>query len=113
MSNHRHTYQQVYNVSIPKEELLEAIVYNDNLNKRDLRICLMLLTELEGYPLHKSMNGDGQDPNNYKKIDAERIAKKLNMDVKDVKKSLKKLLKEEILEKGNTNNMKNGYRFTF
>ena len=49
----------------------------------------------------------------YTKIDSEQIAEMLDMDESDVKKSIKKLVSEGIIEKGNTNNMKNGYRFTF
>ena len=113
MSNHNSTYQQMYTVSVPKKELLEYVIFNDELNKKDYRVFLMLLTELNGYSVNRKNYSEDKDPLNFTKIDSERIAKKLDMDESDVKKSIKKLLKEEILEKGNTQNMKNGYRFTF
>ena len=115
MASNRCTYQQVYNVSVPKKELLEYVVYNRELSKKDYKVFLMLLTELNGYstPKGKSKIYDDKDPKIFTKVDSERIADQLDMDESDVKKSIKKLLKEGIIEKGNTSNMKNGYRFTF
>ena len=110
MANNRNTYQQTYNVSVPKTELLDFVVYNKELNKKDYKIFLMLLTELNGYS--KSSNSK-EDPKNFTKIDTEQISTKLCIDESDVKKSIKKLVREGIIEKGNTTNMKNGYRFTF
>lgn len=113
MSNHRNTYQQIYNVSIPKKELLEYVVYNQELNKKDYKVFLMLLTELNGYSNPKNKSFDDRDPQIFTKVDSEQIAEQLDMDESDVKKSIKKLLNEGIIEKGDTKNMKNGYRFTF
>ena len=111
MANNRNVYQQTYNVSVPKNELLDYVVYNQELDKKDYKIFLMLLTELNGYS--KAVNSKNEDPNNFIKIDTEQISLKLCIKEKDVKKSIKKLTKEGIIEKGNTTNMKNGYRFTF
>ena len=113
MAQNRNVYQQTYNVSVPKKELLEYVVYNKELNKKDYKVFLMLLTELNGYSKPKNKTFDDRDPNIYIKVDSEQIADHLDMDEKDVKKSIKKLLSEGIIEKGNTKNMKNGYRFTF
>lgn len=110
MANNRNTYQQTYNVSVPKAELLDFVVYNQELNKKDYKIFLMLLTELNGY---SKASNNKEDPKNFTKIDTEQISTKLCIDESDVKKSIKKLTKEGIIEKGNTTNMKNGYRFTF
>ena len=49
MANNRCIYQQKETVSIPKSELMEWVIMNDNLNKKDLRVCLFLLTELDGW----------------------------------------------------------------
>ena len=111
MANNRNTYQQTYTVSVPKNELLEYVVYNPELKKMDYRVFLMLLTELEGYS--PRMRSNRPDPKNFTKIDTERIASKLGVYKEDVKTSIKKLINEGIIEKGNTTNMKNGYRFTF
>ena len=114
MANNRNVYQQTYTVSVPKKDLLEFVVYNKELNKKDYKVFLMLLTELDGYtPPFRSRNFDDKDPENFTKVDSEQIAEQLDMDESDVKKSIKKLLNEGIIEKGNTKNMKNGYRFRF
>lgn len=111
MANNRNVYQQLYTVSVPKNELLDYIVYNQELNKKDYKIILMLLTELNGYSV--SSNSKSDDPKNFTKIDTEQISSKLCIKESIVKKSIKKLIKEGIIEKGSTTNMKNGYRFTF
>jgi len=113
MANNKSTYQQTYTVSVPKKELLEYVVYNQELSKKDYKVFLMLLTELNGYSSVRGNRGYDKDPMLFTKIDSEQIAEQLNMDNSDVKKSIKKLVSEGILEKGNTANMKNGYRFTF
>lgn len=113
MANTRSTYQQLNTVSVPKKELREYVVYNQELNKKDYKVFIMLLTELNGYAPPKNRSITDSDPLNFTKIDSEQIAEQLDMDESDVKKSIKKLLKEGIIEKGNTHNMKNGYRFTF
>lgn len=113
MANNRNTYQQTYTISVPRKELLEYVIYNRELNKKDYKVFLMLLTELDGYSKPKGNKIDNPDPKNFTKVDAERIADKLDLGEDDVKKSIKKLLNEGIIEKGNTTNMKNGYRFTF
>jgi transposase len=113
MSNHRNTYQQTYTVSVPKNELLEYVVYNEDLSKTDYKVFLMLLTELNGYSPSKSDKYGENDPKIFTKIDTEQIAKHLDISEKKVKESIKTLKDQGIIEKGNTKNMKNGYRFTF
>ena len=113
MSANRCVYQQTYNVSVPKKELLDYVVYNDELSKTDYRIFLMLLTELNGYKPAKNDKWGDRDPQVFTKIDTEQIADQLDIDEKKVKESIKTLMKHGIIEKGDTVNMKNGYRFTF
>jgi predicted transcriptional regulator len=103
----------VNTVSIPKKELREYVIYNLELNKKDYKVFLMLLTELDGYSPPKNRSFTDSDPLNFTKVDSEQIAKQLDMDESDVKKSIKKLVKEGIIEKGDNHNTKNGYRFTF
>ena len=113
MANNNAVYQQKNTVSVPKKGLREYVAYCDELNKKDYKVFLMLLTELDGYALPKVSRIDNPDPNNFTKVDSEQIAYELDMDESDVKKSIKKLLREGIIEKGNSVNVKNGYRFTF
>ena len=110
MANNRNTYQQVRNVSINREKLLE-ISMNKGLSKKDLRVFLMLLTELNGWSRPKSR--DQEDPQNFKLIDIKTISKILDMDKKDVKKSIQNLMDADIVEPGDSDTVKNGYRFQF
>lgn len=112
MANNRCTYQQQYNVSIPRIMIAE-IASNDRLSKKDLRVILMLFTHLDGYSEPMSARANCPDPENYKRIDVENIADTLCMKKKDVKDSIKRIEKEGYIEKGSNNSVKGGYRFTF
>ena len=111
MSNVRNVYQQLTTVSIPKKELSEWVSTMDDFSKDDLRVFIMLLTILNGYTPPKT--GTSNDPDNYCKINEEQIAHELFITAKKVKKSIKHLIEEGIIEKGNSSSIKNGYRFTF
>jgi DNA-binding MarR family transcriptional regulator len=111
MANIRYTYQQATTVSIPRDELLDSVVYNDVLSKTDLRVCLFLLTELNGWSPPKT--GEYNDPCNYKKIDVKQIAEKLDISKKDVKRAINNLDKLCVIEKGDSNSVRDGYRFMF
>ena len=110
MANNRSTYQQVRNVSIPKKELLELVVYNEELTKKDLRVCLFLFTVLDGW---KEPERYTQDPNNFTVVYDDVIARDLGMSKKDVRKSLRTLLREGIIEEGDGKGNEDGLRFTF
>ncbi len=111
MAANRCTYQQTYTVSIPKRELMNYIVLNDELNKKELRVCLYLFTVLDGW--QNSSSGRSKDPENFKKIQASNIAKDLGYNKKDVKKVLDTLIDYGILEEGDSNGTNNGLRFCF
>lgn len=111
MSNNRCTYQQENTVSIPKKPLLEYVVSDDKLKKTDLRIILLLLTELNGWTNSKRKT---EDPHNFKMIDTFKISEELEIHEKDVKKSIKRLVHKGILEIGDSyGTTVGGYRFTF
>lgn len=110
MANNRCTYQQVTNVSIPKNKLLE-VAANPYFSKKDYRVLLCLFTELDGWA--PSPKRETKDPKNFKKIDIKSIASKLNISKKDVKKSLKNLMDSNIIEDGSSDTISNGYRFQF
>ena len=109
MANNRNAYQQTYNVSIPKEALLD-IACNRKLKKKDYQVLLVLFTELDGWSPGKRYT---KDPLNFKKLDISMISNTLRFDKKQVKKSLAVLLDEYIIEDGYSDTVKNGYRFTF
>lgn len=111
MANNRCVYQQERTVSVPKHSLLEWIAYNEKLGKKDLRVFIMLLTELDGYEPPKK--GNAIDPHNFRMIDEERIADKLDLKRKEVRESISTLKKCGIIERGDSNSGTNGWRFTF
>ena len=110
MANNRCTYQQMYNVSVPKENLLK-IAKDEALNKKDYKVFICLLTELDGWKPSKDMKT--KDPLNFKKIDVSKIADELDMTKKEVKKSISNLMKYGIIEDGDTKTLECGYRFQF
>ena len=114
MAERTDVFQWKHTISIPRESFIKRVVTNDDLGYNDLRVCMFLLTELDGWnishPLKKSAS---PDPQNYKAINLKQIAKTLDMDKKEVKASIRNLLDEEILEKGSSRSIEDGYRFTF
>jgi RIO-like serine/threonine protein kinase len=72
------------------------------------------MTELDGWSMsRKETRAAAVDPFNYKSIDIKKIAETLHMKKKDVKESLKVLIREEIIEPGDSLASNNGYRFRF
>ena len=109
MSNHKATYQQQETVSINRNKLIE-ISQDYEYNKNDYRVFLLLLTQLNGF---NNDNNKTKDPLNFKLLDIEQMADHLALSKKDVKKSIKKLYNDGLLEKGTNDTIRDGYRFTF
>ena len=111
MASNRNTYQQVHNVSVPRNNIVDMAI-SQTYSKTDYKVFLMLLTELDGFspPTNRI---DYRDPLNYKKIDKKRIADRLGIKKDKVSNSIDNLRNYGIIEKGNTESIKNGYRFTF
>ena len=109
MANVTRVYQQVNTFSVPREDFLQYILLNKDLSKKDLRVALILLTELDGAKMDTKADND----TSYRKVNVGKIADNLDLDKADVKKSLDTLCINYIIEKGNSINSKNGYRFTF
>lgn len=110
MANNRCTYQQVTNVSINKDSLLN-IAADYELSKKDYKVLLCLFTELDGWA--PSTTRYTKDPLNFKKIDIKAISQVLGIDKKEIKKSVRNLIEAEIIECGDSDTVKDGYRFTF
>lgn len=104
-------YQQKTTISVPRDGFLNVVVYNEELSKKDLRVALFLMSELDG--CREKVRNTLDDPLNFKRIDPSRIAIQLQMKKGDVKDCLTHLIEEGILETGNSHTVKNGYRFTF
>ncbi len=110
MANNKYTYQQVTNVSINKDMLLN-IACDFTLSKKDYKVLLCLFTELEGWSPNPQRTT--KDPLNFKKIDIKAISEWLDLDKKEIKKSIRHLEKCSIIERGDSDTIRDGYRFTF
>ena len=104
-------YQQKHNVSIPRDGIKD-IAEDLDLSKTDLRVMLVLLTELNGYSKDDNTTSK-PDPLNFKLIDMDSISDFLNIKHKEVKKSIRKFLDLGFIEKGSSESISCGYRFTF
>ena len=103
-------HQQKTCFSVPRNDFLRKIVYNEELGKKDLRVAMLLLAHLEGCkPESKDTR---RDMENFQKVNPKKIALELGMSESNVIKSLQHLVNEGILEKGASDVVKNGYRFT-
>lgn len=111
MANVRNTYQQAHTVSIQRDALTE-IALDSELSGKDIRVLLILLTQLDGFSIPDS-NRNVKDPLNYKKVDISAIADVLSLKKKDVKKSINWIHDLGYLEIGSNDTVKDGYRFTF
>lgn len=108
MANNKFTYQQVHNVSIPKDALEDLA--STELSKTDYKVLLMLFTELDGFRMTRT----GQiDPENFHEVSIKHIAKHLGITREKVEKSIDLLIDYDYIEKGSTTTIKNGLRFTF
>ena len=111
MANNRNTYQQQNTISVSRNKIID-IATNLDLKKKDYRVFLILLTTLSGYRENPN-NPNQKDPRNFKRIDFEKIADTLAIEVKDVKKAIHSLYDEGYIEIGSNDTIKKGYRFTF
>ena len=110
----KEVFQFKYTITVPREKFLKNVVENEGLDLDDLRVCLLLLTELDGWDMSRRLTRvDAIDPNNYKIIDIKAIAEKLHMKKKDARYLRVVLLREEIIESGSSSSAVEGYRFTF
>ena len=104
-------HQQKYGMTVPRDEFLLKLVYSEELSKKELRVALLLLTELEG--LKPKDRNTAKDPSNFRRIDPKHIAIDLGLKKKDVQEIIDRLVELEIQEEGEGASVKHGYRFTF
>lgn len=112
MASNRNTYQQVETVSVKRDKLIE-IASDVEYSKKDLRVFIALLTQLDGYSVPKTYHSKHKDPLNFKRIDVDAMSDLLCMSKKEVKKSINHLHDDGLLEKGCNDVITDGYRFTF
>lgn len=110
----REIFQFKQTISIPREKFIKNVVCNGGLSHTDLQVCLLLLTQLDGWDMTRREDTSSVvDPYNYKAIDMKGIAKMLHIKKKEVKESIDVLIYEGILEFGENMTKTPGYRFLF
>ena len=95
----RNTFQYTETTSVNRERFLDIVVRNNNLSKKDLRVCLHLLTHLDSMV--------------YKDISKKQIATDLSLSKKDVAESIEHLIFEGIIDEGSSATVSNGYKLLF
>ena len=93
------TFQYKQTISVYRETFMNRVVRNDELSKKDLRVCMHLLTHLDSQTI--------------KAISKENIADDLHMTKKEVSKAIENLVMFDIIENGSSGSVKNGYRLLF
>lgn len=95
----KYTFQYKVTISVNREGLLNNVVRNKNLSKKDLRVFLHLMTHL-----------DYATP---KEISKKQIALDLNMRKEDVAEAIESLICEGIMINESSPSVSNGYRLLF
>lgn len=115
MATRTEVSQLVTSISIPREEFLAKIVQNRSLKKNDYVVLLFLLTQLEGWNSMQRKLKDNRtlDPLNYRKISVSDVSANLYLPKEEVRRSIRRLMEEGILERGSSAIVSKGYRFTF
>jgi predicted transcriptional regulator len=83
-------------VEIEAMRLLSTL---DDLKGKDYRVLLLLMAHIDGRA--------------FKNVSTSQMATELKLDKDDVKKSLKRLVEVDVLEKGSSEHVKDGYKFKF
>ena len=100
------------------EELITILNYMgdsasmEDLSKTDYKVFLALLSQLSGFSARKT-NGLAKDPANFTNISISAISSKIDVKKSKVLDSVNKLEDLGIIEVGNGDTVRNGYRFTF
>ena len=92
----RNTFQYTETTSVNREKFLDVVVRNENLSKKDLRVCLHLLTHLDSMV--------------FKEISKKQIADDLNISKKDISSSIENLILNGIIESGSSATVSKGYK---
>ena len=101
----------LFHIFLYNKDSLLNIASDDMLSKKAYKVLLCLFTELDGWA--PSVTRYTKDPLNFKKIDIKAISRVLGIDKKEIKKSVRNLIESGIIECGDSDTIKDGYRFTF
>lgn len=95
----KNTFQYKTTISVNRERFVSAVVYNQNLRKKDYRVLLQLMTHL--------------DSMTFKEISKKNIAEVLEMSKSDVSDAIDNLIFEDIIERGSSGSVSGGYKLCF
>lgn len=99
MSTSKNTFQYKHTISINRSNFLELVVRNNDLSKKELRVCLHLLTHLDGVT--------------FKTVSKKQIAYDLKISKSDVSDAIDTLTRYEIIETGDSGSVDSGLRLLF
>ena len=95
----RKTFQYKESISVNRDRFLEKVVRNRDLNKKDLRVCLHLLTHLDSV--------------NYKEISKKQLAYDLDMTKSEVGKAINNLIEYDVIDIGSSASVDKGLKLLF
>jgi len=93
------TFQYQATMSINRAEFTRKVVLNENLTKKDLRVLMHLMTEI--------------DTRDYRSISKKSIATTLNLSKKEVTEAIYNLCIQNIIEEGDSDTVRGGYKTLF
>ena len=95
----RNTFQYKESISVNRDRFLERVVRNNELSKKDLRVCLHLLTHLDSV--------------NYKEISKKQLAYDLDLTKSEVGKAINNLIENGVIELGSSASVDKGLKLLF
>ena len=114
MAVNKFTYQQQNNVSINRNMLISLAA--EDLSKKEYKVLIMLFSVLNGYSPSVDRYGNidrKKDPKNFTRIDKSSIADSIGLSVSKVEDCIERFLDLGLLEEGENDTVRKGYRFTF
>lgn len=99
LQSSKKTHQNIETMAINRDWFMEKVVKNENLSRRDIRVCCHLLTHIEA--------------SDYRKVSYKSIAAALNYTKAEVQESVFNLIDEGIIKMGSNDTVENGLKTTY
>lgn len=98
-ASNKPTMQNRYTISVNRDKFMDYVVIDERLSKKDLRVCLHLLTALNS--------------STYTAVSTKSIANTLNYKKSQVEECINNLIEYNIIEMGSSDSVEDGYRLLF
>ena len=107
--------QNQTSVSIFRDTFYQKVVRNANIERKEYKVLMLLLTELDGFADWERLMSSRpySDRRNFRKLSKSSIANTLQMSKTEVKDAIDGLIDKGLVEKGSSSTCKNGYRLKF